>query len=220
MVIAAPSPRRCSPIFATCSGMSVVSWSPASTASLRPNTCLRTNGKPPARSGSRLLLAPPDSLDAALDSHRGHVGVTPDDHGRPRTGDPRLGRSPDRRGRPRAERRQLRACECAGGHLDRTLRGQGAPRRRPGSLRGRGCPRRGAARPRDDRRRARRSRPVRSGGDRRLPHRARRNCRQVGAGRERGAGGLDRRRAGRRDVEGDPPLAAPRRRQRSTRCRW
>ena len=27
--------------------------------------------------GSRLLLAPPDSLGTALDSHRGHVGVTP-----------------------------------------------------------------------------------------------------------------------------------------------
>ena len=69
--------------------------------------------------------------------------------------------------------------------------------------------------PRDDRPRAPRSKPVRAGGDRRLPRRARRNRRQVSAGRERGAGGLDGRGAGGRDLERRSPLATPRRRQRS-----
>ena len=83
----------------------------------------------------------------------------------------------------------------------------------PGRFAGEGVLGAVRARPRDDRPRARRSRPVRPGGDRRLPHRARRHRRQVGARGERGAGGLHRRRARRRDLEGDPAPAAPRRRR-------
>ena len=152
-------------------------------------------GRAPARRARGSCSRPPDSLDAALEPSTAGRPRDADtiDRGR-RARDPRLARPPDRRGRSRARATaasRARACRPAprpAATRRRELRDGDADR-----FGGRGRPRRGAERPRDDRAGAssvetRSTRRSWTPSSIALDGTADKSA----AGRERGAGGLDR----------------------------